>query len=461
MKTARIIWPPWPYSAGFCITDDTDAADLRSVQLVYNLLSSLGLLSTKTVWPFRPIEPSGIPATPPSTLRGVTLEEKEYMDYCMALAEKGHEIALHGASAGNNRREKTIAAFDIIEGAFGNDGTYICHSKNAENIYWEAKVAPSRPLRRILSLYTRHHSLGDEEGSPYFWGDVCHEKVKWIRLFRTRETNTLKVNPSMPYREAGKPFVRGWFSATKRSFHDCTAKPALDRICAEHGLTILYQYMHRYADLEHDCVDQTFVADAERLASDPRILVHTTAHMMERLRLVQGIFCASKGSDLYLFNTGPLHADELQITVPDEVEILGVLHGIERKRSVLRVKDLPAADYVRIPLNMEVRVEGDRWTRLDACGRGRIVLDTGQQLINLAEHAWQTENGLIPARSFLFASGATGDASLSCPGAIELHRLFFAQAGVIAREMACGNRQLTTEQYLRNGLRPLEDHRLW
>ncbi len=463
MNAARIIWPPWPYSAGFCITDDTDAADLRSVQLVYDLLSSVGLVCTKTVWPFRPTEPCGIPSTPPSTLRGVTLEEKEYMNYCTVLAERGHEIALHGASAGNNRRGRTIAAFDILERTFGNAGTYICHSKNADNIYWETKVAPNRLLRRALKLYTRYGSFGDEEGSPYFWGDVCHEKVRWIRLFRTRETNTLKVNPSMPYREAGKPFVRGWFSATKRSFHDCTTQLALDRLCGDNGLTVLYQYMHRYADLEKACVDGKFVADAERLAADPRILVDTTAHMMERLQMIRVLFSVIYGEDLYLFNTNDLGVDELQITIPDKVEILGDFPDIKRRGSMIRIKHLPARKSVRIPLNMEVAVEGGRWSRLNAGGRGKIIIDSGQLIINLGERPWRTEEDLITPGSFRFAAGTDRDdgGSLPLAGAIELHRLFFAQTGVIAREMARGNRQLTTEQYLRDESRPLEDHQLW
>ena len=228
-RAARVLWAPWPYRAGFCITDDTDAATLPTVRAVYDTLHALGLTATKTVWAFVPEEPCGIPATPPSTLRGVTLDDPAYRGYCRELAGRGVEVVLHGASAGNNRRERTVAALDLAEQTFGASGTFICHSKNADNPYWEQKVAPNAALRGLLALYSRHACSGEAEGSPYFWGDVCRARVRWIRLFRTRDPNTLAADPAMPYFETAKPYVRGWFSATKRSFHDCTGPAALRR----------------------------------------------------------------------------------------------------------------------------------------------------------------------------------------------------------------------------------------
>jgi len=53
MSPAKLIWPPFPYQAGFCITDDPDDEDLESVKLVYDYLQAIGLVTTKAVWPFR------------------------------------------------------------------------------------------------------------------------------------------------------------------------------------------------------------------------------------------------------------------------------------------------------------------------------------------------------------------------------------------------------------------------
>jgi hypothetical protein len=49
MLRAQLIWLPHPHRAGFCITDDTDAATLESVRLVYDFLCSIGLRTSKTV----------------------------------------------------------------------------------------------------------------------------------------------------------------------------------------------------------------------------------------------------------------------------------------------------------------------------------------------------------------------------------------------------------------------------
>ncbi len=114
MNQARVLWTPYPYKAGFCITDDTDTASMTAVSLVYDFLKEISLRTTKTVWAFEPDEPCGIPATPESTLRGVTLEDREYFDYCKSLYNAGFEISLHGASAGNNRRDRTKRALGQV-----------------------------------------------------------------------------------------------------------------------------------------------------------------------------------------------------------------------------------------------------------------------------------------------------------------------------------------------------------
>jgi hypothetical protein len=80
------------------------------------------------VWPFRPDAPCGIPATPSSTLRGMTLQDKDYLEYCQALQHAGFEVCLHGASAGNNPREKTKRALAFLEEHLGPSDTFICHS---------------------------------------------------------------------------------------------------------------------------------------------------------------------------------------------------------------------------------------------------------------------------------------------------------------------------------------------
>src|SRR5262249_22313029 len=151
--------------------------------------------------------PCGIPALPESIQRGVTLEDPEYARYCDTLSQAGFEICLHGASAGNNRRERTARALELVAARFGRPGTYICHAKNAENPYWHERVAPRGPAQRLLGLASRYRCSGEDPASPYYWGDLCRSEVKQIRLFRTRNVNTLAENPSMPYHDPEKPYV--------------------------------------------------------------------------------------------------------------------------------------------------------------------------------------------------------------------------------------------------------------
>ena len=162
----EVLWPPFPHRAGFCITDDTDAGTLESVTIVYDFLASIGLRTSKTVWAFAPAEPCGIPALPPSILRGSRSTIPRISPIARRSRERGFEICLHGASAGNNVRDRTARALDLLEQRFGLPGTYVCHAKNAENPYWHEKVAPRGPAQRLLAFGSRYRCSGEDPRSP-------------------------------------------------------------------------------------------------------------------------------------------------------------------------------------------------------------------------------------------------------------------------------------------------------
>lgn len=456
---AEVVWAPWPYRAGFCITDDTDTADLQRVKVVYDFLRSIELRTTKTVWAFVPEEPCGIPATPPSTLRGITLEDAEYRAYCEGLYADGFEICLHGASAGNNRRERTVAALDLAERLFGHSDTYICHSKNADNIYWEEKTAPNAALRTLLRLYSRHTCLGEVEGSPYFWGDICEERVRWIRLFRTRNPNTLAENPSMPYVEPGKPWVKGWFAATKRSFHDCTGQEALDRLAQHHGLTILYQYLHRYA--VGGKPDPIFRTDAVRLAGDDRILVAPVAKVLGRLQQLQRVFFGYRRAEVWAFNVGDAALKDLQLRLPDGVRC--TTPGTTQSGRYLRLNDLPANSVLHRTFDRPFPYSGPRTTKLDQTGRGRLRIGSATIFLNSSPDTWSTAVGEIQPESALVMpdDGWTPEEALAVAPHTELSRLFFQQMSIIARELVTRKRSLSAERFLGAKTIPLEDHANW
>lgn len=460
MTDVRLIWPPWPYRAGFCITDDTDGAQPESVRIVYDLLRSLNLKTTKTVWAFEPEEPSGIPPTSDSNLRGVTLADSDYLDYCKLLASEGFEIALHGASAGNNRRERTIAAFELMDREFaagesgrgGYRGTFVCHARNADNLYWQEKVVSSPPLRRLLRIYSRHKTFGEVEGTPYFWGDICSDRVGQVRLFRTRHPNTLSVNPSMPYFDRAKPFVGGWFSATKRSFHDCTTDNALDRIAAEYGLTVLSQYMHRYANLSGGNPIPEFRNDAERLAADSRILVDSVGAIMARLKAMQSVFLGYRQNELMLFNAGSEEVRDLQVLLEGTATMTDADHTAEgpvseERRGLVRVPLLRPGERIGVRCNESLQGTGRTALRLDPMGRGEADFGHGRFYSNIGSEDWYKEGTRIPAGSFatIFEPGLSRLRPFSQAGSGEVARMLAHQAGIIVREVLQGERQIGTE----------------
>lgn len=459
MSRGTLLWTPYPYNAGFCITDDTDAAEFPSVKSVYDLLSSLGIRATKTVWAFSPSEPCGIPATPDSTLRGITLEDEQYATYCRSLHDTGFEIALHGASAGNNRRERIVEAFGIMETYFDGSPTYICHSKNADNIYWEEKTAPTPLLRRLLRLYSHHACSGEIPESPYFWGDICSRKVRQIRLFRTRNTNTLAANPSMPYYDPTKPMVRGWFSATKRSFHDCTTPEALAKLRTENGLTVLYQYMHRYADPATGAILGTFREDAERLAEAADIWKGTTGDIMDRLRRLHGVFIAYRDCSTWIINGSSAAVEDLQIVLPAgrTVTHCSTDHRLESNRLVLRTVAPGQVVYLRF--DAPVSFTGKRCAQAPASGRVRFDAGGGTIAATLVEPTPSSESpGTFRIE---YHDGFMGEEAFSLAGGGEILRLFAGQFYIIAREIVVKGRSLKAESYLGAKEIPLEDHANW
>jgi hypothetical protein len=459
MARAELRWPPYPYRAGFTITDDTDDADLLRVRGVYDVLAANGIRTTKTVWAFAPEEPCGIPALPPSILRGITLQDPAYLKYCQHLAELGFEITLHGATAGNNRSVTIARAFELLDRHFPPARTYICHAKNADNPYWQEKVVAGGPLRRLVEFYARgHRCSGEDPASPYFWGDLCRERVRYIRLFRTRRIDTLAANPSMPYFEREKPMVRGWFAATKRSFRDATSETALAALERDWGLCVLYQYLCRWADAS-GTAKPAFVDGARRLGQHRGLWCDTATRLLDRLRLVQGVFLASRDRTLWVANTNEVEASALQIET--SARPAAASSGVGAAEGVLRLS-LPAGGMVRIECDRPVEARGRTAVRLDASGRGRLEFGHGDVLINAGPEPW-VEGEIVPAGGFAlrFAPGLETLRPRSRASDAELSRLFLEQGAILAREFLLKGRSLDSNRWLGASEIALENHDNW
>ena len=87
---------------------------------------------------------------------------------------------------------------------------------------------------------------GHSEGGPYFWGDLCRDRIMYVRNLVFREINTLKVDPLMPYHDPRRPYVRYWFSSSEgasvHSFCQLISEANQDRLLEEGGACIAYTH---------------------------------------------------------------------------------------------------------------------------------------------------------------------------------------------------------------------------
>ena len=490
---AKLVWPPHPYRAGFCITDDTDAATFEQVKAVYDFLLARNFRTTRTVWAFKPMDRCGIPPVPDSALRGITLEDGRYLEYCRKLHEYGYEICLHGASAGNNTREYTRKAFDFLERHIVPSDTFICHSKNADNLYWEEKVTSLPVFRWLLKRYSGHSCSGEVESSPFFWGDICKEKINQIRLFRTRCLDTLKSNPSMPWFDPRKPYVNGWFAATKRRIIDCAAEQARAALKRDYGLTVLYQYLFRYADPDTLELDPRFTKAIDDIIADPEILVDTVSHIMGRLRLIQGLFIVHDRHRFWLINTNEDDVHDVQIALSGPAPRVSSDQPVNVHGDKLVLPTIPGSGIISVETSQALRFKGRRCRAADRHKHAAWKLPFGTLFVNLSESPWVVTGDLtVKAHSFAMQSvGGIGKAEglvrsvpvrayegtphgVTTNGACRCHpalsrltlmediRLTLGQMWIVAREILFKGRPVNVDAYLDDSKEiKLENHDNW
>lgn len=205
---------PGSKSFAFTILDDTDDSTLANVQPVYDLLSDLGLRSTKTVWP--------VPCPEGNKLffAGATMADGPYRAYVTELAARGFEITWHCATMGSSTRERTEAGLEAFRDQLGHYPSVHCnHGGNAENIYWGMNRYRSAGLRHLLAIKSRisgQRFHGEDPQSPYFWGDLCKRHFRYVRNFTFKSINTLRCDPETPYSLDNTPWVNLWFSTSDR-----------------------------------------------------------------------------------------------------------------------------------------------------------------------------------------------------------------------------------------------------
>ena len=233
----------------FTIVDDTDCSTLENAPIIYDYLNECGIKTTKSIWLF-----DGEKREDNSTIIGSSCDDNEYLKWVQDLSSKGFEIALHSSTWSSSKREKIKEAFDLFNKYFGKDPSILVQhtdNKECEAIYWgENRV--SGVLKLLYKLIMRINGvkkniyLGDNKSSEYFWGDICQEKVKYVRNFIYPEINTLNACPYMPYHDPKRPFVNYWFASTEanevKTFNKCLSITNQNKLEKERGACIIYTH---------------------------------------------------------------------------------------------------------------------------------------------------------------------------------------------------------------------------
>jgi hypothetical protein len=251
----------------FTIMDDTDVGTVENLGPIYRLLDELGMRTTKTVWSFG----HGGGETPFAETD--TLEDGRFVEFVRWLHSRGFEIAYHGASMESSARERTVRSFRRYKELFGAaPRVYANHAYNRENLYWGVDRIDD-PFLKVVYAGTGERPPGFYQGhlaeSPFWWGDMAAE-IAYVRNLTFADINTLRWNPSMPYRDVRRPGVQRWFSASDADgaaeFNALIAPEAQDRLEREGGVCIVATHLgKRYT--QDDKVDATTERLLRRLAS--------------------------------------------------------------------------------------------------------------------------------------------------------------------------------------------------
>lgn len=279
----------WPHGKAFAFTifDDPDLDSIANASTMYSFLTDLGFRTTKAVWPIRG---SGTPK-----IGGATCEEAPYLALILGLKEQGFEIAFHNATHHTSTREETAHALGVFRRLFGHDPHSMAnHSGCSESIYWES--ARVSGVQRVL--YNALHwnlngkssrSQGHIETSPLFWGDLCKERIKYVRNFVVGDVNTLRACPVMPYHDPARPYVNSWFAASEGanidSFIAMLCEKNQDRLAIEGGACIMYTHFTK-GFLAHGRMNERFRALMVRLSrlNGWFVPAHTLLDFIQRVR---------------------------------------------------------------------------------------------------------------------------------------------------------------------------------
>jgi hypothetical protein len=195
----------------FSIFDDTDVGTLEYIRPIYELLERLGFRTTKSVWP--------LPCRGDSDYQGSdTLADPEYASFAHGIQERGFEIAFHGARMETSERADIFAAFEKYKQVLGRyPQAYAAHGHNRDNLYWGVdrfRFLLWRWLYSALSRQEERAGEGHRVESPFYWGDLAEEHLRYVRSFTFDDLNVWNITAAVPYRTTEASGVHAFFPSS-------------------------------------------------------------------------------------------------------------------------------------------------------------------------------------------------------------------------------------------------------
>jgi hypothetical protein len=315
-----IRFSPYPLGKSFAVTfvDDTDLSTRANTEPVYDLLAHHRFWGTKTVWALRAKRNSAfrrdLERAVPQRDSGSTLEDEDYTNFVRKIQDQGFEIALHGVAAGNSNREEIVAGLAHFGAVLGQPPTMnVFHQTNVENLYCGAHKLDSRLFQALERATDGSDYEGHREGSPSFWGDIVRETFRYVRLpFHTiDEVNTLRANPSMPFHDPRRPYVRRWFASSDGSdvvrFNRLLSEKNIRRLAHQRGACIVYTHFAKgfaRKDGSRFRLDDEFVKTVERVTGAAGVWFTTASKLLDRLAAVNALSLRHEGHQLQINNNG-------------------------------------------------------------------------------------------------------------------------------------------------------------
>lgn len=353
----------FPFGKQFAVTfiDDTDGATLKNIRPVYDFLSEKNMYITKTVWPLKATDYSG--GYKNASLEGETLQDQDYKYYCKELQERGFELAMHTASAGNSLRSETVQAYDFFEETFGHSPhTNIMHSRNIENIYWGKYISDNPIISKLLSILEPLEFSGHAETSPYFWGDVCKQRTKYVRLFETMKLNTLLADPSVPFHDPSKPFVNWWFNSTYGAgicLINLLNDINIEKLRKNRGAGIIHMYCRHYSikDGKHKFkLNPVFKNTVDNLMSYKMGWFVPVVELLDRFRGIRSLKISFHDKKIKIQNKFEDTLKNVALNVTQDIPIYQNGKQLPRKDNQILIGDIGQGETLYFTINTPVKI---------------------------------------------------------------------------------------------------------